>query len=215
MLFGMAGNRKKSVLCAGFAVLLLIGYGCGGKSTTGENQTFFKDSRDGKKYATVQIGTETWMAKNLNYTVNNSVCYENKSGNCAKYGRLYNWDAAKNACPAGWHLASSTEWTALVGHTGGSSMAGKRLKSTSGWYDERGKSNGTSNGTDKYGFSALPGGYGFNGEFQNAGYFGYWWCLTEVGTGYASSRSMDHYNEHVFKNSRDKAYMFSVRCVQD
>jgi uncharacterized protein (TIGR02145 family) len=210
--FGKAGMRKKSILCAGFAVLLLIiGYGCGGKSTVGENQTFFKDSRDGKKYKTVQLGTQTWMAQNLNYAANNSVCYENKAGNCAKYGRLYNWDAAKSACPAGWHLPSSAEWTELVGYAGASSIAGKKLKSTTGWYGEQGKGNGT----DDYGFSALPGGYSYNDVFRNAGQYGYWWCVTEYDAGNASSRSMDHYNENVFKATRDKSYLFSVRCMQD
>ena len=212
--FGKAGKTIKSVLYAGAAALLLTGYGCGGKSSAGGgDQTSFKDSRDGKKYKIAQIGNQTWMAKNLNYAADNSACYENKGGNCGKYGRLYNWDAAKSACPAGWHLPNAAEWTALTDYAGGSSLAGKRLKSTAGWLDEYGRNN--DNGTDRYGFLALPGGYGYNGAFLNAGYYGYWWCATESGTGFAPSRSMDYYNEHVFKATRDKAYLFSVRCVRD
>jgi len=217
MLFGKVGNRNKSILCAGLAgvaALLLAGYGCGGKSTYsayGQEQTVFKDSRDGKKYYAVRIGDQTWMADELNYAAENSVCYENKSKNCSRYGRLYNWDAAKNACPTGWHLPSAAEWETLIGHVGGSLVAGKKLKSATGWYDKY----GNNKNTDVYGFSALPGGYSYNGEFKNVGHYGYWWSVTEGGSGFASSRSMDHYNEHVFKATRDKSYMFSVRCVQD
>ena len=216
--FGMAGKRKGFVLYAGLAVFLFMAYGCGGKSTSGDyaqEQGFFTDRRDGKGYRTVKLGNQTWMAKNLNFAADNSACYDSKSGHCAKYGRLYNWNSAKGACPAGWHLPSVEEWTDMVGYVGGSSLAGKKLKSTKGWYDEYGKNNAKGNGTDNYGFSSLPGGYGHNGQFRNIGYYGYWWCSTEYDAGNASSRSMDYYNESVFKGTREKSYLFSVRCVQD
>ena len=58
------------------------------------------DKRDGQKYRTAEILGKRWMAMNLNYRTDSSWCYKNADSNCAKYGRLYNWTAAMNACPA-------------------------------------------------------------------------------------------------------------------
>ena len=107
------------------------------------------DERDGKTYKTVTIGKQTWMAENLNYKTRYSFCYNNKAEYCDKYGRLYTWDFAMEACPAGWGLPSLEEFQVLVATIGGLSTAGKVLKSTEGWKDG-------GNGTDDYGFSALP-----------------------------------------------------------
>jgi hypothetical protein len=69
-----------------------------------------KDARDGKSYKTVIFNGKTWLSENLNYSTKGSVCYDNVLENCEKYGRLYNWLEAKNACPKGWHLPSEKEW---------------------------------------------------------------------------------------------------------
>jgi len=207
--FGKAGKTAQSIFRAGLAVLLLIGCVYSDNSAASEKPVFFKDKRDGKKYRAVKIGEQTWMAKNLNYKTANSVCYANKSGNCKKYGRLYPWDDASGACPAGWHLPSHAEWTALAGHLGGQSIAGKKLKSTAGWSGENG------NGTNIYEFSALPGGYGDSGAFKNIGYYGYWWSATKSSVEGAWNRSMDYYNENIHAASRFTSSLFSVRCLQD
>jgi len=110
----------------------------------------FKDDRDSKTYKYVVIGTKTWMADNLNYATEGSLCYDATEANCTTYGRLYAWSTAKTACPSGWHLPDDAEWTTLINFVG--TAAGKKLKSISGW-------NSNGNGTDDYGFSALPGGY--------------------------------------------------------
>jgi len=172
----------------------------------------FTDSRDGQKYKTVKIGNQTWMAENLRFKIGDSWCYENSADSCAKYGRLYDWHMTKFACPKGWHLPSKGEWTELVTVVG-SSTAGKKLRSKSGWNNMKDGSSG--NGTDDYGFSALPGGgRDSGGDFYYVGTFGSWWTATEGKSGYAYSRSMYYYDDYVNEGDDGKDYGFSVRCVQ-
>jgi len=166
------------------------------------------DARDGKKYKTVKIGSQIWMAENLNYEASDSKCYDNKPDNCAKYGRLYNWQTANMACPKGWHLPSKAEWAALTSAVGGAKTEGLKLKSKSGW-------NSNGNGTDDFGFSALPGGYGnSDGSFNYVGYGGYWWSSTEYDSYNAYRRYMDYYGSNVDWNDYYKTGLFSVRCLQ-
>jgi uncharacterized protein (TIGR02145 family)/uncharacterized repeat protein (TIGR02543 family) len=164
---------------------------------------------------TVKIGGQTWMAENLNYQTANSWCYVNSADSCAKYGRLYTWDAAKAACPAGWHLPTREEWADLTIAVGGTGTygtggtAGKVLKSASGWYNDK-------NATDSYGFSALPGGYrSFMGISTRAGENGTWWTATEWASDFAYYRIMYYSNDHVGEDGESKSYGYSVRCLQD
>jgi uncharacterized protein (TIGR02145 family) len=106
----------------------------------------------GKDYKTVVIGNQTWMAENMNYQMSGSYCYNDASGNCTTYGRLYTKGAALSVCPEGWHLPNSEEWQELADVVGGNSIAGEKLKSSAGWNPP---------GTDIYGFAVLPGGVGF------------------------------------------------------
>ena len=94
----------------------------------------FTDPRDGQVYKVVQIGNVTWFAQNLNYEVDGSVCPEGDNRNCEKYGRLYTWEAAQNACPEGWLLPDSLDFAKLVVQVGGESQAGDALKATNGWF---------------------------------------------------------------------------------
>jgi uncharacterized protein (TIGR02145 family) len=167
----------------------------------------FTDSRDGKKYGTIKIGTQTWMSENLNYEANGK-CYENDPANCQKYGKLYDWNTALNACPKGWHLPNNDEWQTLVAFAG-DKVAGKKLKSRSGW-DKSG------NGTDIFGFSALPGGYGSSGgSFYGGGIYGYWWVSSESNASNAYSRGINYNYESTSRLNSGKSLLFSVRCVQD
>ena len=145
-----------------------------------------------------------------------SWCYGKKdngdSTTCDMAGRLYTWAAAidsvklandtdnlqdcgygkecgvastrsstlvQGVCPDGWHLPSKTEWNALFTAVGDESTAGKVLKSQTGWYNR-------GNGTDAFGFSALPAG-GRNGDedYYNEGDYAYFWSSTELNSSYA------------------------------
>jgi uncharacterized protein (TIGR02145 family) len=168
----------------------------------------FTDSRDGKVYRKVTIGGKTWMAENLNFAADGSKCYENDAGNCEKYGRLYNWATALKACPAGFHLPSDDEWTALVNYAGGEDKAVKKLKSAAGWNED-------GNGTNDFGWSDLPGGNGSSGgNFNNAGDNGNWWSATEIDANYAWIRYMNYSSEYVSRGSYVKTNLYSVRCAQ-
>jgi len=190
----------------------------------------FTDPRDGKTYKTVTIGKQTWMAENLNYEAAGSKVYDNNPANAQKYGRLYNWETAKKACPPGWHLPSDAEWQELVYFVGGKAVAGKKLKASSGW-------NYSGNGEDAFGFSALPGGLdysrisylwrdrslqvqagggGSGDSFNDVGGKGVWWTATEDNASRAYSRRM-YYDEASVGTgtTSDKIDLYSVRCVQD
>jgi uncharacterized protein (TIGR02145 family) len=168
------------------------------------------DSRNGKTYKTVKMPDgKRWMAENLNYpaqNIGNSWCYGDNKSNCDKYGLLYDWNGARTSCPSGWHLPSNQEWDDLVTKAGGS-MAGMKLKAKNGWYQN-------ANGTDEYGFSALPAGQRRSdyGTFNDAGNHGYWWTATE-----AYSRYVVYDKDNVYKDEYTprKIFGYSVRCVQD
>ena len=205
------------------------------------------DKRDNRAYKTIKIGSQTWLAENLNYAdstktpslLKRSWCYDNVAKNCEVAGRLYTWAAAidsvklynggkgvdcgfgktctlpakvQGICPSGWHLPDTTEWRTLFTEVGVKSMVGgAKLKSQTGWYN-------SGNGTDAYGFSALPvGNRAPSGSFGNEGGYTEFW----------SARIMQ---ENAFNAYRmllydvgDGAYLgFSykdsghpVRCVKD
>ena len=168
-----------------------------------------KDSRDGQTYKTVQIGDQVWMAENLNYETEGSYCYDDVKSNCAKYGRLYIWEAATSACPSGWHLPSQGEFETLLEFVGGEDVAGTKLKFVSGW-----RENG--NGEDAFGFSALPaGGRGVNGNYDGEGYGAFFWSSTELSSsGGAWGLYLDYDYGHVYLD-RYINPGFSVRCLKD
>jgi len=172
----------------------------------------FKDTRDKKTYKTVKIGTQTWLAENLNYATDTttsgfSYCYEGKPANCTKYGRLYFYKQAIEVCPQGWHLPSDREWQILVDFAGGKD-AGKNLKAKSGW-DNKG------NGTDKFGFSALPSGSmcNYTNEPCDVGYY----SIGTLGSWFSTKgnwRIYDGLDSLISDNSYANSSLGSVRCVQ-
>ncbi|MDR1830722.1 MAG: fibrobacter succinogenes major paralogous domain-containing protein [Candidatus Fibromonas sp.] len=192
-----------------FAILPFALLACSGDNTV---------TYGGQTYKTVKIGEQVWFAENLNYDAEGSVCYDNNPDNCAKYGRLYDWETAKKVCPDGWHLPSGEEWDKLFRFVDGdkgtespyeSKTAGKYLKANSGW-------NKDGNGTDDYGFSALPGGDGYSdGSFYNVGNLGYWWSANENSSYHAYFRYMVYDYDGAYWHYDGKSSLRSVRCVQD
>ena len=205
----------------------------------------FVDERDRKTYKYVTIGKMIWMAENLNFKIEDSWCYDDKNANCKKYGRLYNYDAAMNACPEGWHLPSLNEWKYLFSVVEGKriddiglgimkSKVAKKLKSTSGWdegWDDNGKRSG--NGDDTYGFAALPAGIRtIHDDFNSLGEYAFFWTSTEYHTAYDPKYTQlddteglsKHADRISFVNKSDwpnfaqygpKILGHSVRCVKN
>jgi uncharacterized protein (TIGR02145 family) len=181
---------------------------------TMKDTEIMKDSRDGQTYKTVKIGKQVWMAENLNYETENSYCYDNDLANCQKYGRLYTWEAALNACPEGWRLPTNADFETLFANVRGIETAGKMLKSRTGWEDYEGKSG---NGIDKYGFNVLPAGIRNNdGSFNYAGRSANFWSATEYkmyGAAYLLDLSYPYEDAPLLSNFKDRA--LSVRCLKD
>jgi uncharacterized protein (TIGR02145 family) len=173
-----------------------------------------------------------------------SWCYGDDPANCAKYGRLYTWAAAmdsvgewssngkgcgygkecsatspvRGVCPKGWHLPSRSEWNALIVVVDGSiteytssNTAGTKLKSQTGW-----EING--NGTDAFGFSALPVGYrSYGGNYGSEGCDAYFWSSSEmhIPSSNAYSMSLACNGDNAALGGPGKNYGYSVRCLKD
>ena len=142
-------------------------------------------------------------------------CDEEQS--LAEYGRLYNWyavDDARGLCPIGWHVPTDEEWTELenyISSEGFDGMEGVALKSTYGWTAIF----GGGNGTDDFGFSALPGGSRGNlGDFLYAGDFGHWWSSTSNDDS-AWGRFLFNILPIIQRSYYDPHDGFSIRCLKD
>ena len=195
------------------------------KPTINPNGIFLKTPEfyEGESYEAVLIGTQVWMAKNLNYDAEGSLCLvDEKTGtqcgtcfvettglHCISYGRLYDRVTALTVCPEGWHLPSNAEWEALITAVGGKEMPARKLKATRGWNNN--------SGTDAYGFSGYASGIkNPNDRVTEVGIYGYWWTSTE----FENYRFMNIYGESVgaaayYYPNFDDTVSLSVRCVKD
>jgi uncharacterized protein (TIGR02145 family) len=193
----------------------------------------FTDPRDGQTYNTVQIGTQCWMAENLNIgeminggsnMTNNGViekyCYNNDPANCETYGGLYQWDemmeytttqGVQGICPSGWYLPTDGEWTTVTDFLGGENVAGGKMKETgtTHWYPPNAAA------TNESGFTALPGGYYYGGSFYGLGSFGNWWSSTEYSSTYAWRRNMSYVYGTVYRVGTSKTTGFSACCLRN
>jgi len=170
----------------------------------------FTDIRDGNVYKTVKIGENIWFAENLRFKTDNSWAYDNNENNVSEYGRLYTFEAAREACPSGWHLATEKEWSSL-GSLMDEKITGAKLKSTSGW------DNAVEKGSNSLHFNALPAGYRSpEGEFVDKGKIAAFWSDTDDATGVTAWRVYLLYNNDGIMRGMDlKTHGFSVRCVKN
>ena len=187
----------------------------------------FTDSRDGRSYNVVKIGDLTRRVENLNYEMETSACPDGDSRNSKRMGRLYTWVDAKTVCPEGWRLPTSADFAQILaqsldGNPGAvSNEAGAKLKSRDGWFKK-------GNGSDEFGFNALPAGYRgaisksddgtiSGGKFDGIGGYAYFWSATED---LENPESNAYYLFLAFNsksasvNSFSKNDYRSVRCVQ-
>jgi len=207
---------------------------CGEKVSFQQCGDLLIDYRDGKKYQTVQIGTQCWMAENLNVGIlidgnsnqtNNSTiekyCYNNSESNCTIYGGLYQWDemmnysttaGAQGICPPDWHLPTDAEWTTLTTYLGGESVAGGKMKEagTTHWNSPN------TGATNASGFTGLPGGLLYDGIFYNIGSYSFFWSSTEYDIYKAWDIDLYFSNPEVGHSNHHKEHHgFSVRCIKD
>jgi uncharacterized protein (TIGR02145 family) len=187
----------------------------------------------GNEYKTVEIGTQTWVAENLNYAVEGSRCYGDNTSMCNTYGRLYDWETAmagsasstnnpsevQGVCPSGWHLPSVAEWNVLINYVQINNDAGRYLKATS-TSTQITQDSESIKGEDKYGFAALFGGYYYSDNnppnFVGVGTgTGRWWTSEEFDNTKASTMRIGSSYHHVDKDTYAKSHLNSVRCLKD
>ena len=209
---------------------------CDGEVYDPENQFCAMRGDDVERvYKKVTIGTQTWMAENLNYQTENSWCgggRETTEGNCEIFGRLYTWATAmgkdestcgyghecdldtgdvQGVCPDGWHLPSETEWGALFDAVGDQEIAGRKLKGSTLWEAVYGITN-----EDAYGFSAFPAGRrDNNGNFYSVGDYAYFWSATQDSADYAYIMDLDYRGDYAGLQNFDKNRALSVRCLEN
>lgn len=203
------------------------------------------DLRDGQVYRTTKIGSQVWMAENLNYETREgkSYCYDRDTLNCKKFGRLYTWAALmdtlttgygyykygktdRGVCPMGWHVPSTKEWEVLLKKYNSSSEGKGALFADS---PEWKMSDEDEHFVDAYGFSALPGGEwdGTELPFEASKDIGdkvYFWTQSEVlnqgereKTRQAYMVFGDNYGQLFMDNMYHtyKHFGLSVRCLKD
>jgi uncharacterized protein (TIGR02145 family) len=192
-------------------------------------------------FKSVKIGDQIWMQENLNVSkfrnddpipeakTDEEWLKANQNGkpawcyysiNSKNYGKLYNWYAVndpRGLAPEGWHIPSYDEWSKLANDLG--ENAGSKLKSTTGWkIREEDNSNSTKsgNGNNSSGFAATPGGSRlYDGTFNYAGNYGYWWSSTKNGSLSSWNFFLSYEEDDSILDSSDIDWGFSVRCIQD
>jgi len=166
------------------------------------------DSRDGKKYKTVTVDIilagdvtikRTWMAQNMNYDVPESDCYKDEPAYCEAYGRLYTFNAARQACPEGWHIPTIGEWELLFSAFGGIREAGTALQ-------KGGQSQ----------MDLILGGFGDPGSvYKNIGISGNYWDAEKKSENTAGLISVQKDGKEIYHSAIGNWHKNSLRCIKD
>ena len=170
---------------------------------------------DGISYRTIKIGTQLWMAENLN-TIHyangemiNSYCYDDDTAYCTKYGRLYAWKAIKvgansdslsGICPPNWHVSTDEDWDIMLEFIGGFNNAGSVLR--------RGE----------YSTFNLQCGGNYQTELDVYSFIDrntYFWTSTEYSSSASWMRMTGANMKNINRSTAPKEYAFSIRCVKD
>jgi uncharacterized protein (TIGR02145 family) len=193
---------------------------------------------DNNVYLTIGIGSQIWMAQNLNVThyrngdpielVENNTAwnalttggycnYNNEILLSSTYGKLYNWKAitdSRNISPEGWHVPTVAEWDTLINRMGGEDVAGSMLKEmgTTHWIS------GNTDATNAYSFQGIPGGWRINmGSFFYLHEGGYWWTKSNnyLPGGFANAYGLHKDSTAITGYATIQNFGLSVRCVKD
>lgn len=126
-----------------------------------------EDIRDNQLYGTVKIGSQWWMAENLNFDVPEKTesglyttrCLFEEDEWCEKVGKMYHlasivddqFDNKRiDVCPSGWRIPSKSDWDVLFEELGGTSNAKELL------FGESADFNGVFLGYGSYYFEGFP-----------------------------------------------------------
>lgn len=162
------------------------------------------DSRDNRKYKTVKIGEQTWMAENLNFETEKSYCPED---DCETNSRLYTWDAAREACPDGYYLPNDADWNKLFETVGGVATAASTLKTSDDWPNGR-------RGTAYYGFAMTPSNFLRNDQIVKTNYFAFFWSSSESDNNQASYWFATNFKNRFMHATNNKDIAYPVRCIK-
>jgi uncharacterized protein (TIGR02145 family) len=200
LLFGL--NPAMIVM---IALLSLSGF------VSAQTKGTFTDARDGRVYAWLKIGTQTWMAENLKFAAKTgSWTYNNDSANFATYGKLYNWKTAQTACPKGWHVPSDKEWGVLIQTLGGSEQAGLKMQLMDTVVKVK-----TPPAPGTIALSTLLSGVRHpDGTCIGLNFWGGFWSSGKVNDTIGSNVLFAHGRGDLGISTNDKNAGFSVRCVK-
>lgn len=195
------------------------------------------DERDGRVYRTTTIGTQTWMAENLNYKTEHRFCLHGVPENCDRYGGLYPWGDAvdsiaefsetgkdcgyrggndincefttsvRGICPAGWHVPSIEDYKILFEAVGGQDSAGTMLKTRTQWYTKAGK--------DAFGFSAFPAGMYYKYDISTVQNTKTAFWTSDNHYRYAYFISLEYNRADAKVEYEDADYRRYLRCLKD